>query len=170
MKSINFRIIMILLFLVFLKCESVPVVHEPIHDNLIVPGQRVGPVYFGMPMSQIFQELGQPYKTAPDIGKKPGVYGATAYWYNDLGFISIENSTSAINYIQVQSNRYKTIEGVCVGATDFEVRAKMGQPRSVNTWYGSQDHLNHAKVWFRNIGFLENEGVVTDIILPRPNF
>jgi outer membrane protein assembly factor BamE (lipoprotein component of BamABCDE complex) len=33
------------------------------NDNLIVPGQRIGPTYIGMTLAQLYKALGKPNRT-----------------------------------------------------------------------------------------------------------
>ena len=43
-------------------CASAPV---DLHDNLVVPGKRIGVIELGMPLSLLLAAQGQPVRTAP---------------------------------------------------------------------------------------------------------
>jgi len=107
-------------------------------DNLIVPGQRVGPVFIGMSASELYRAMGEPDSTHND-----GTW--VEYQYKDLGTLVRNDQKVWTVWVQPNSPRYGTAEGTRIGAPDLPIRARQPpdyvcrgpDPRSTNFCYSS---------------------------------
>lgn len=92
----------------------------PIFDKLIVPGERIGPISLGMMQADVLKILGVPPKSSIHTD------GHSRYYYADLTvWISRD---SRVFRIGTDSPEYATADGIRVGMTEPEVRAKKGNP------------------------------------------
>lgn len=108
----------------------------PIFDKLIVPGKRIGPIALGMPQADVVKILGIPKQTWVD---KDG----SIYNYPDLD-VRINDKTNSVSSLMTLSSEYATADGIRVGMTEPEVRAKRGKPSRMHKdehilvyWYGA---------------------------------
>jgi hypothetical protein len=93
-----------------------------VNDKLIVPGERVGPVFFGMTEAQLYQKMGNPNRSFPAND------GALiVYEWGDL-VANVQLSTHTVVQMQVMGPSYGTAEGVSTGTPELAVKAKLGQP------------------------------------------
>lgn len=92
----------------------------PIFDKLIVPGERIGPIALGMPQADVLKILGTPPHT--NVGE-----WASMYYYADLA-VWIKNDSNHVIMIQTSSPEYATADGIRVGMSEPEVKAKRGNP------------------------------------------
>ena len=88
-----------------------------INDNLIVPGERIGPLFLGMTEAQLYKKLGD-----ADTIMNNGQY--TIYNYHGLG-VSVMKSTSKIIQVTAESSQYSTSDGIHVGSSLLEVKSKL---------------------------------------------
>lgn len=115
-----------------------PVIQQSYDDNLIVPGQRVGKVYLGMPLSQLYKEMGTPDMAA-------GKQSYSLYDYKAKG-MRIWVDANGVTTISAWSTSLHTAEGLHVGSSDIEVRSKLGFPSDVASIPNVQTTLiYHAK-------------------------
>lgn len=121
-------------FLSICACASLPTPPEqPIHDTLIVPGKRIGPVSLGMTASQLFQTMGSPISSFQyDDGRSDNTFSGE--------IIATVHNNNKVCKVRTYSSRYATEKGLKVGSSALEVRAVMGSPRIVNDvetcfWY-----------------------------------
>lgn len=124
-------------FVFFLLGFAAPATSQPASDLLIVPGTGIGPISLGQPISLIIGVLGPPRFTY-----NPG-NGFTAYaWFDNTqggpghqagrGLAAIADSTTLVVEIQAYYDpRYRTSDGLRVGLTPAQVRAKLGEPSRV---------------------------------------
>ncbi len=102
-------------------CASAP---PDLNDSLVVPGERVGPVVLGMPLSQLIAVAGTPRRTTL-------LEGSAAATYEFDGFSVAAHDT--VYWIIVDSPVYRTAQGAAVGAEQIEARSAFGRPECVVT-------------------------------------
>jgi hypothetical protein len=90
-------------------------------DRLIVPGQRIGNVSLGMSLAQLYAARGAPKKTLTIPS------GDTQYVWDDV-LVWVNAGAQTVSSAAALSPVYKTAEGIGVGSSDLEVRAKLGAP------------------------------------------
>ena len=96
---------------------------QSFNDNLIVPGQRIGKVYLGMPIAQLYKEFGNPSKRDVADGN------AVEYTY-DRASLTVGVAGGKVIDVATTSSLFRTANGVGVGSSDIEVRSKLGPPES----------------------------------------
>jgi len=94
-----------------------------VNDNLIVPGERIGPVFLGMTDAQLYKKFGNPSES-----RQAGT-GFTAYFYSTF-MVYVGVSTHKVASITSPTGNstysgYATREGVKVGSSGLEVQAKL---------------------------------------------
>ena len=100
-------------------------------DNLIVPGQRIGPIIFGMDPIQVTNILGK-----GTVSRPPGCSNNCAYYYDyaNLGLsvqFSSPNNPKVVGIIATGSQgRWATAEGIRVGSSTSSVEDTYGKPSS----------------------------------------
>ena len=131
-----------------------PVPPTPIRDNQIVPGHRVGPVALGMELGALYAAMGSPQETV--VGDLASIY---KYPGMDIWVAHSENKVTSITVTRAD---YSTDQGVRVGASELEVRAKYGRPAKFN-------NDNQASSCYRQgIGFYFHNGTISAIALVAP--
>lgn len=119
-------------------------------DTLIVPGQRVGPIQFGMQPGDVVRALGQPSKiiTPP--------HGGLRYDYDYDGRYVIVNFSAVpeteVYQVITSDPRYATREGIRVGSSGGDVVRAYGRNYSKSSnsvcyaelgfWFGFSPHNN----------------------------
>lgn len=101
-------------------------------DNLIIPGQRIGPAAIGMTLQQAYSIFGDPsqqQRMRDGIiyswgGPPEGVEYRSGF---GLGLF-ISNGRGMVRWVSTNNPRYQTPDGVGVGATGMRVRAILGAP------------------------------------------
>lgn len=115
-------------------------VREPVRDQLIVPGDRVGPIYLGMPLRQVLEVLGDPQQSL-EWGQD-GFPGMLYQWGNDWRTgsngarylaraditVTVRNADQRVRAIGVLTPAYRTREGLTVGVSGARVLANLGPP------------------------------------------
>jgi len=95
----------------------------PQRDNLIVPGCRIGPITIGLDPAEVFGALGSPQKS--NVGTGPT--SISTYVYQDVS-VNVRTATNRVSEVFTSSPRYSTAEGVRVGMSELELRAKLSAP------------------------------------------
>jgi hypothetical protein len=116
-------------------CASAPLT---LNDNLVVPGERIGEVEIGMPLSSLMALKGTPLKTVPISGTE-----ATSYTFD--GFTVGAHDT--VYWIIAEDPKFHTAGGVAPGGEQIFARAALGKPRCVVT----RDHLtiyDYGNIYF----------------------
>lgn len=103
-------------------CASAPV---DLHDNLVVPGKRIGVVELGMPLSLLLAAQGQPLRTAPIPNTT-----ATTYTFGDGLTVGAEET---VYWIITEDERFQTANGVGPGVEQIVARSALGKPRCVES-------------------------------------
>jgi len=109
-------------------------------DHLIVPGERIGPIFIGMTETQLYQKLGNPSNT---------VRGSNGAWilyeYKNLGLSTIVNPyTHKVNTVQItqSDSPYSTREGITGGSSELQVQTlpwkllwkREAEPHALGVW------------------------------------
>ena len=121
MKSVLLRIpLACLALLVAAGCSSTPRdANAPVFDNLIVPGQRIGPVSLGMPAKELVQAAGSPKETR----RLPN---RTVSEFSDGIVTVIRDSDLRVISIGTKDPWYATADGIRAGSSELEVRVHLG--------------------------------------------
>jgi hypothetical protein len=95
-------------------------------DNVIVPGERIGPVFLGMTDADLYKKFGNPLES-----KQTGT-GFAAYFYSTfMVYVGVSTHKVASITTPVGSTAgysgYATREGIKVGSSALEVQAKLPQ-------------------------------------------
>lgn len=134
------------------SCESTPAVPN---DSLIVPGERVGGIQIGMPLSALLQAKGTPLSTVPMANTE----GATTYAFEGMSVAARDN----VYWIIAENPRFHTANGIAPGSEQITARAAFGKPQCVVT-RGDETIYDYANVYFtvdngtgkvRQIGILQ---------------
>jgi len=102
-------------------CASAP---TDLNDNMIVPGERVGPVLIGMPVADLLAAAGTPRSTTL-------IENSAAATYHFDGFTVAAHDT--VYWIIAESPIYHTAGGAGVGVEQIEARSAFGKPECVVT-------------------------------------
>jgi hypothetical protein len=94
------------------------------NDNLIVPGQRIGKAYIGMPIGELSGALG---KTKTTYMRPSGDW--VNYCFADLCLRV--GASQTVTAIWTESVKFRTREGAGVGSQDLEIRTALGPPLCV---------------------------------------
>lgn len=93
-------------------------------DNLIVPGQRIGPVYLGMSPEVLLAALGP-----PDWSRGPSA-NRIQYGYESRGlYIYVNVRNSRVDGVVTSDSRYRTTKGIQVGDSELELVVGHGSPK-----------------------------------------
>ena len=121
MKSapLRFPLAACLALLVAAGCSSTRDPNTPVFDNLIVPGQRIGPVSLGMPAKGLVQAAGSPKETR----RLPN---RTVSEFAD-GLVAVtRDSDLRVISIGTRDPWYATADGIRAGSSELEVRTHLG--------------------------------------------
>jgi hypothetical protein len=116
-------------------CSTAPLT---LNDNLVVPGERVGEVEIGMPLSTLMALKGTPYKTVPISGTE-----ATSYSFEGLTV----GAHDTVYWIIATDPRFHTENGVAPGVEQIFARASFGKPKCVVT-RGDITVYDYGKLYF----------------------
>jgi len=94
-------------------------VREPVHDLSIVPGERIGSISLGMPLSQVLDVLGDP---AESYGWGMEGYPGTVYTYGGTEHIRalrviVRTKDQRVRAITVADPSYQTARGIRYGGS-----------------------------------------------------
>jgi hypothetical protein len=108
------------------KTESKPAVKKKsaatkpvVKDNLIVAGKRIGPVSVGMPVSQLYDVMGEPVQAVKGRGSE-------RYVFEDLQVV-VDEADGAVVTVLTESPDYASADGLKVGLTDLAVKAGLAK-------------------------------------------
>jgi hypothetical protein len=116
-------------------CSTAPLT---LNDNQVVPGERVGEVEIGMPLSTLMALKGTPYKTVPISGTE-----ATSYSFEGLTV----GAHDTVYWIIATDPRFHTENGVAPGVEQIFARASFGKPKCVVT-RGDITVYDYGKLYF----------------------
>lgn len=131
---------------------------EPIHDHLIVPGVRAGPISLGMTAADLYRAMGEPLKSE-------GIWQGAATEFTYPGLTArVSTNLQRINYIYVTSPEYATRTGVRVGISDLAVRASNGSP----TTYSAVTQEISGMCYANGLAVNMRYGVVSGVVVWTP--
>jgi hypothetical protein len=90
-----------------------------VKDNLIVAGKRIGPVTVGMPVSQLYDVMGEPTQSLKGRDSE-------RYVFEDLQVV-VDDADGAVVMVSTESPNYATADGLKVGLTDLAVKAGLAK-------------------------------------------
>jgi hypothetical protein len=90
-----------------------------IKDTLIVAGKRIGPVSVGMPVSQLYDVMGEPVQAVKGRGSE-------RYVFEDLQVV-VDEADGAVVTVLTESPDYASADGLKVGLTDLAVKAGLAK-------------------------------------------
>ncbi len=93
-------------------------------DNIIVPGERIGEIEIGMPLSTLLAVKGTPRRTIPMDGT-----AATTYAFDGVSVAADDR----VYWIVAKDSRFRTADGIAPGVEQIEARGRFGQPDCVVT-------------------------------------
>jgi len=102
-------------------CATAP---PMLNDDMIIPGERIGEVELGMPLSSLLALKGAPRSTTPIKGTE-----ATTYTFEGLTVAADDE----VYWIIATDPRFRTPTGVAPGVEQIFARAAYGKPRCVVT-------------------------------------
>ena len=88
-------------------------------DNLIIAGKRIGPVSVGMPVSQLYDVMGEPTQTTKGRGTE-------RYVFESLQVV-VDDADASVVMVSTESPDFATADGLKVGLTDLAVKAKLAK-------------------------------------------
>ena len=134
-----------------------PVPLRPFKDNIIMPGYRVGSVSLGMMAPLLHRVRGDPKSS-----ERPSEV-STVYNFGDVTTTMLE-ATRKVHQITVTDQKFRTKEGLGVGASKLAVLAKYGSPAPISPEIASIETLCYPQ----GIVFALDDGVVSKIIVRPP--
>jgi hypothetical protein len=96
-----------------------------LHDNLVVPGKRIGVVELGMPLSLLLAAQGQPLRTA-------SIPNTTATTYTFANGLTV-GAEESVYWIITEDEQFRTANGVGPGVEQIVARSALGKPRCVES-------------------------------------
>jgi hypothetical protein len=96
------------------------------NDNLIVPGERIGPIHLGMLLDEVVSVLGRPEKMVSSATAS-GVFWRWPSLGLGIGF-SKNQPAPYVGRVETESARNITREGIRVGDSTFDVVRALGKP------------------------------------------
>lgn len=128
-------------------------------DNLIAPGQRIGAASLGMTAADLYNTLGAPANSFSHDG---------VTYYNWAGLqVRVPSSTQRVESIFAWAPQYRTAQGVGVGSSDLEIRAKFGQPECEGDVPGCIGCQKRVLIYGNGgLGFVTNHGTVDGVAVP----
>jgi hypothetical protein len=116
-----------------------------------VPGPGIGPISRGMTAAELYRILGNPIQ----------IRGSELYIFSALA-VAITDSSDRVSGVGTGDKKYSTREGLRVGSSALEVRAKLGRPDIVNQ---EGDLLCYNQgIWFT----LDHAGIVEWVRISSP--
>ena len=88
-------------------------------DNLIIAGKRLGPVSVGMPVSQLYDVMGEPTQTMKGRGTE-------RYVFENLQVV-VDDADASVVMVSTESPDFATADDLKVGLTDLAVKAKLAK-------------------------------------------
>ena len=99
-----------------------------VDDNLVVPGQRIGPVFLGMTEQQLYKKLGEPDQTMT-------ASGTVNYTYPTLQ-VCVDAVSHRVWEIDAHTSKYSTAEGITIQSSGLAVRARLIERYSIRSLPG----------------------------------
>jgi hypothetical protein len=108
-----------------------------LHDRLIIPGERVGPILLGMSLRNLVEVVGEPVSSS--ASRIPAGRSAMMYRYADPDaspdgamLVMVREYDQAVYSIQIDRiESFQTREGVRYGSSEARVRSSFGKPEAI---------------------------------------
>jgi hypothetical protein len=126
-EKVSMRSLLPALFLTIALAGSVTAAPAP-NDNLIIPGERVGPIALGMTEAQLTAAMGGPGEV---LHQGP----VTTYSWGQVT-AEIADNSPGVETITVNDQRYDTPGHVRVGLAATAAAAVLGQPNKKTSTQG----------------------------------
>lgn len=128
--------------------------HPAPNDNLIIPGQRIGPIYLGMTAKDIYRTMGTPTASYPS---------AELYFFGPLNgeHTRVQLDDGVVTQIATTNKRFHTTQNLTIGTPELAIRAMMGNPECVVPVHRATEDV------YGSVGFDVHGGVVTAIGVPN---
>jgi hypothetical protein len=149
--------------------RPMPELAAPADDHAIVSGKRIGPIALGMSTADVFNAMGEPTASFRIWNShswgSPGVSAGFTY-----------TGPEWVRVIYTSDPRDKTPEGIHVGSTELEMRAKLGVPtrtidRGLKDVNGNDAIIAYEFCYAMGIGFhCQNGSTVTSISVTIPGY
>lgn len=123
--------------------------HPAPDDKLIVPGERIGKVYLGMTVSELYRAEGDPIKTDQVMG--------TQYYFSDGLHASVESGV--VTGLTTDSPAHKTREGLGVGSSQLALEAAYGATQT------SEITANDFYLVYKGVAFEIVHGRVATVVV-----
>ena len=116
---------------------AAPAAEISLHDKLVVPGERAGPILLGMPLRKLVEVVGEPVSSSPS--QVPSGRTALLYRYADPDaspegrmLVLVREHDATVYSIEIDRiESFHSREGVRYGSSEALVRASFGKPQSV---------------------------------------
>jgi hypothetical protein len=125
-----------------------------VNDSLVVPGQRIGPVFLGMTEQQLYQKLGAPNETMTGSA-------TVNYEYPTLQ-VCVDATTHLVWEIDTHTSGYSTVEGITLESSGLAVRAQLVGNHGTRSLPGGityQDYSSGLTVTLNGRGNVSNLSV-----------
>jgi hypothetical protein len=90
------------------------------HDNLIVPGERIGRVFLGMSTAELYRAMGDPINST---AFNSGTFG---YEWHDLNVMVSQSKT--VTWITTSGSTYSLVGGLTVGSSILALQSTRPAP------------------------------------------
>jgi hypothetical protein len=91
-----------------------------VNDNLIVPGERIGPVFLGMTEEQLYKKFGEPSNILTTLQSEDIRYQYSTFDAN------VNKATHKVWSIITSNSGFHTAEGIKPGSSVMETQIKLG--------------------------------------------
>ena len=141
--------------------------HPAPKDNLIVPGQRIGPIYLGMTAKDLYRTMGTPTSSYSDTSLSLTSYDfGPGNGRNGRPYTDARLTNGIVTVITTSERRFHTGNSLTIGSSDLALRATMGNPAcTLPGRLGEQEQY----LEYRNVSFVVRRGVVTFINVAQNN-
>lgn len=141
--------------------------HPAPNFDLIVPGQRVGPIYLGMTAKDLYRTMGTPTGSYTDTSLSLTSYdfgpgnGKNGQPYTEARLIN-----GIVTGISTSERRFHTGDKLTIGSPDLAVRATKGNPECElpGRMGEGEEYLE-----YHNVSFVVRRGAVTFISVAQNN-
>jgi hypothetical protein len=114
-------------------------IRDPVHDTLIVPGDRIGPVYLGMPLRQVLEVMGDPQESLEwgqdgfsgmlyEWGDQFAIYSGVRRLARATLSVTVSNADQRVRVVSVGDLGYQTADGLRFGVSGARAVANLGSP------------------------------------------
>jgi hypothetical protein len=138
-----------------------------LHDKLIIPGERAGPIVLGMSLRKLVEVVGEPVSSS--ASRIPGGRSALLYRYADPEasqdgrlLVMVREYDATVYSIQIDRiESFHSREGVRYGSSEALVRASFGKPQSFQESGNGEIaraycYLNGLAVYFDATGHVQS--------------